>query len=697
MDGIDTVDAPGLAKQQLRGQPMGVSREGHLVTASIASRQMKGITNKLGSPSNEGAGIINIKGVATKTGITSSVAVSTDQELPMGTFSTPSIDSTVFSTAASGPDDKEPLNCGEGGPESNCLAATGVDVHGAIPGFEIPCVVKRNDPKRQALQPSANLGEWAVDQAVHGRLTDQRPANWHDTGLPAYSPQGLFPKPSLGGGGSIPAQVMLGILAQESNFKQASWHSMYGTSGNPLQSDWFGNGASIHYYPDRGKSDCGYGIGQVTTGMSEMDSLPFTATEAGAVATDYAANIAAGLQILAGKWNQLKGLGMQVNNGDPQYVENWYTALWGYNSGVYTDPLNRTGLGWFNNPANPDYPPDRQGFLRASYDDASHPADWPYQEKVLGWVETPQKTWNNEPSYAQPEYTSPVGGQLNLPDFYTFCDPAINSCTPGAADPCPAWNSSCYFNGSVTWISNQDRMNSAVERLSYALGSGEPTLERMYPTGPCIEPPNGDASAIIVDDLAEHENTYGCGDFEASDDGKFSLQLGDNFTYYRDDGTMRATPYIAQIDLHQLSAGYDGHSFFTHSYPAGDIFHKVTGRWEVNQKYLPNFDQLGKHYDVFVHVPNHGAEAIVRYNFIPGKNDEGLSTHSCRLPQKTVSNGADVWVEMGSFTFWKGGRIEADNLHDAGTGDDNVNFDAIAFVPIAFHVPGYCWKDSGGY
>ena len=38
VDGIDTVDAPGLAKQQLRGQPMGVSREGHLVTASIASR-----------------------------------------------------------------------------------------------------------------------------------------------------------------------------------------------------------------------------------------------------------------------------------------------------------------------------------------------------------------------------------------------------------------------------------------------------------------------------------------------------------------------------------------------------------------------------------------------------------------------------------------------------------------------------------
>ncbi|MEU9329430.1 hypothetical protein AB0D91_37490 [Streptomyces canus] len=122
--------------------------------------------------------------------------------------------------AAEGPDDTDPLTCGEGGPESQCLSGSGAAVYGKIAEMETPCIVKRNDPKRQALQPSANMVEWAVDQAVHGELTVSRPADWHDTGLSAYTPQGLFPKPSLTGGGEIPAQVMLGVLAQESNFKQ---------------------------------------------------------------------------------------------------------------------------------------------------------------------------------------------------------------------------------------------------------------------------------------------------------------------------------------------------------------------------------------------------------------------------------------------------------------------------------------------
>ncbi|MFF2850892.1 hypothetical protein ACFVT5_31850 [Streptomyces sp. NPDC058001] len=210
---------------------------------------------------------------------------------------------------ARGPADRSPSREGAGSPESLCLSGTGVPVYGSVAVAEIPCLVKRNDPKRQALQPS----------------------------------QGLFPKPALSGGGNIPAQVALGILAQESNFKQASWHSVNGTAGNPLHADWFGNGASIHTYPDRGKSDCGYGIGQVTTGMSDMHPEQFNATEAGAIATDYTANLAAGTEILAEKWNQLGALGMTAN------------------SGVYTDPNNKRGLGYFNNPANPSYSPDRDG------------------------------------------------------------------------------------------------------------------------------------------------------------------------------------------------------------------------------------------------------------------------------------------------------------------------------------------------
>lgn len=686
--GIDTSNAPGLSKHAVDGRVAGISRQGHLVTNSVFSEQMKGITTSIGSPSDKGAGSLTVKATALKTGAKATTLVDADRERSKPESSLP-MDPAAFA-AADDPDDTDPLTCGEGGPESQCLSGSGAAVYGKIPEMETPCIVKRNDPKRQALQASANMVEWAVDQAVHGELTVSRPADWHDTGLGAYTPQGLFPKPSLTGGGEIPAQIMLGILAQESNFKQASWHSVNGDSGNVTKSDWFGNANGIHDYPTRASADCGYGIAQVTTGMSEKDSPQLDTLRAGAVTTDYAANIAAGLSILAEKWNQLKALGMNTNNGSAAYIENWYMALWGYNSGVYTS--GSVGLGYFNNPIKPRYPADRQPFLRYSYDDASHPGDWSYQEKILGWAEVPQMTWDGVASYVKPDMPFEVITEAPLD---AFCD-SSNACDPDATDPCPSWDESCYWDGSVSWIDSQSSANSSTEALRYTLGSGEPELESKYGHGPCIDHPSVYPNAIIVDDLGQHEDTYDCGDFEGADDGKFTLQTGDNITMLRDDGTFRATPYIAPIDLHQLGAGYDHHVYFTHSYPDTDYFHKVTGRWQVNQAKLPSGDQPGQRYKVWIHLPSHGAEAIVRYNFIPGDNTAGAEADYCRVNQGTRSNGNDTWFEMGTFSFWKGGRIEADNLHDAGTGDDNVVFDAIAFVPFNSEDPGACNLNDGG-
>ncbi|MFC8370151.1 MULTISPECIES: hypothetical protein [unclassified Streptomyces] len=685
--GIDTSDAPGLFKHAVDGRVTGISRHRHLVTHSVFSEQMKGLTTRIGSASKQGAGTLTVKATALKTGAKATTLVDADRRRPKPDTSLP-MDPAAFVTA----DDDDPPTCGEGGPESQCLSGSGVDHYGLIGQMETPCIVKRNDPKRQALQASANQVEWAVDQAVHGTLTITRPQNWHDTGLAAYTPQGLFPKPKLTGGGEIPAQVMLGILAQESNFKQASWHSMNGDSGNVTRSDWFGNENGIHYYPDRSKADCGYGIAQVTTGMSWEHSTQYDALRAGAITTDYAANIAAGLEILAEKWNQLKALGMNTNNGSPAYLENWYTALWGYNSGVYTS--GSVGLGFFNNPVNPSYPADRHLFLRDSYEDASTPSEWSYQEKVLGWAETPQLTWNGEESYSEPNM--PLGRITDAPHDL-FCDPGINACDPDAADPCPSWDEQCRWDGSVNWMgSSQSTSNSTTEKLSYSLGSGEPALQSKYGHGPCIDHPSVYTGAIIVDNLGEHEDTYGCGDFEAADDGKFTLQVGDNFTMQRDDGSFRATPYIAGIDLHQLGAGYDHHVYFTHSYEYTEPFHRVTGRWQVNQAKLPSGDQPGQRYKVYVHLPAHGAEAVVRYDFIPGDNTAGAKPDYCNVNQGTRSAGKDTWFEMGTFTFWKGGRIEMDNIHKGGTGDDNVVFDAIAFVPFNYADPGPCALVDGG-
>jgi hypothetical protein len=59
--------------------------------------------------------------------------------------------------------------------------------------------------------------EWAVDQAVRHVPDVDRPANGKNLGMPAYRPQVLFPPVEPNGGGYVPAQVMFGIAAQESD------------------------------------------------------------------------------------------------------------------------------------------------------------------------------------------------------------------------------------------------------------------------------------------------------------------------------------------------------------------------------------------------------------------------------------------------------------------------------------------------
>jgi hypothetical protein len=84
------------------------------------------------------------------------------------------------------------------------------------------CAVPRNDAATQVYQPTPRQVEWAADQAVVGNLTTTRPANWKQSGLPSWTPQGMFPSIALSGGGRVNVQILLGILAQESNLWQAS-------------------------------------------------------------------------------------------------------------------------------------------------------------------------------------------------------------------------------------------------------------------------------------------------------------------------------------------------------------------------------------------------------------------------------------------------------------------------------------------
>ncbi len=534
------------------------------------------------------------------------------------------------------------------------------------PFFRPTCAVPRNDIRRQVLQPSANQVEWAVDLAVQGKLTVSRPANYLKTGGPAYTPQGLFPLPS---GPRVPAQVMLAVLAQETNMAQASWHAAPGDGGNPLVSDYYGSRSSSSWgwdYIDYSSSDCGYGISQVTDGMT-WDSTKWTEAERVAISSDYAANIAAGLRILVEKFNQVQSLGISVNTNDPRYIENWFLAVWGYNSGVHPQgepgANDNYGLGWFNNPANPSYPANRTPFLRINTDDASHPSDWSYPERIMGWAEVPQWQWIDPVTkYSKPLFGS-SSNQLSLPSRYQFCG-AANNCSPfGDNSGC---DESCWWHGSTSWASEAAPLST--EKLVYAVGSAEPAVKAVYPKR-CT--PFSASGALVVDDLKDSSiNPLGCAG--QSWGGKFTLRLGapagDGNSFYAD------------IDVHQLGAGYLGHMWFTHSVDDSDApLHQVVGTW------TPNIRSGIKSWDIVVHLPSHGAnETAAEYLIQPGigiYNDPRDQERTCVVNQDSATQGADRWVSLGRHTLGPRARVQLSNRITGANGEVDIAWDAMAFVP----------------
>lgn len=113
--------------------------------------------------------------------------------------------------------------------------------------------------------------------------------------------------------------------------------------------------------------DCGYGIGQVTSGMHVGESPGFDRQR---VAGDATYNLATGTLILLSKWRAAECVG----DNDPTLVEDWYTAIWAYN-----------GFAYVNNPNNPNLDSNR-----GVYDpDVDTGASHTYQEFVYGWMEHP--------------------------------------------------------------------------------------------------------------------------------------------------------------------------------------------------------------------------------------------------------------------------------------------------------------------
>ncbi|WP_437093381.1 hypothetical protein [Streptomyces sp. enrichment culture] len=592
------------------------------------------------------------------------------------------------------------------------------------------CAVARNDVKKQAFQPTPRQVEWAVDQAVVGKLDFYRSPNWKNTGMGGYQPQGLFPPIVLEGDPNgtldtedgdndkwhIPAQVLLGITAQESNMWQATRFAVPGVTANSLVGNYYG----IDYTADGTQADpwrinwsdadCGYGITQATDGMrlagkeKEGETALSTLTQE-AVALDYTANIAYGAQILSDKWNQTRRAGMKINDGHPRWIENWFFALWAYNSGFYenADSAGHKGVGWTNNPANPLWKANRVPFLqnaldasRDDYSHAAHPQDWPYEEKVIGWAARPISAMfapgDFQAGYRPAWWNSVVYRSTAKPPIDLFCD-ASNDCDPskigdndsndpglgacrldgGDSSTNPHWLH-CWWDKSAQWKDCADaaQCGYAVHRFNTS-----------YPEQPdaASYPPRCDsglpADALIVDDLPNGtvpagSASRGCGAVKS--DGTFGFTYR-SWDLIDSDTGQTVTTYPGKIDTHQIGAAYQNHFWFTHtrspeSYPPPGDRMQVTGTWKLT-KDIPGIGMA----KVYAHIPDHGAQTSKAEYRI--KHDHGTTVKAISQD----ANQSNKWVDLGAYWFNSvTPEVALDNFN-GGDGSKDIAYDAIAFVP----------------
>ncbi len=144
--------------------------------------------------------------------------------------------------------------------------------------------------------------------------------------------------------------------------------------------------------------DCGYGIGQVTSGMRTFDPTPNY--DRSRVASDPLYNLATGMLILSEKWRGTNCVG----DNQPRIVEHWYTATWAYN-----------GLSTTNNPNNPSFSTTR-GVCRSG---SCPSGSAPYQERVWGWMEFPPSAghWTSmAPAYPRLSDVGTASRPPALPD-----------------------------------------------------------------------------------------------------------------------------------------------------------------------------------------------------------------------------------------------------------------------------------------
>jgi len=228
----------------------------------------------------------------------------------------------------------------------------------------------------------------------------------------------------------MPPTLLKAIAWIESAMTQGAAATAWGTVGPALVS-----------------FDCGYGIMQVTSGMTTpLGPGGQPSTEQALVAEHFAYNIARGSVILAEKWNaapEYRPIAGTDTNSDPHIVENWYFAVWSYNG--FTGP----GANRSNHPLDPIYPawPRTPYSCGPTNDGLGHNrGQYPYQELVFGCASHPpivqgRPLWTplplSLPDLTKPAYRNPLA-LANFVSPYSAMD--IPSPAPTHVDPVPPPN-----------------------------------------------------------------------------------------------------------------------------------------------------------------------------------------------------------------------------------------------------------------
>ncbi len=229
------------------------------------------------------------------------------------------------------------------------------------------------------------------------QLVAQGPAAWGASGpsVPDIGQGCGAPMPSTQVPARFPCELLKAITFQESGWRQ------FCVPTTPTDQVGGPSRTIISF-------DCGYGIGQVTSGMHSGEAPSFDRAR---VASDATYNLATGTRILADKWRATRCVG----DNQPAIIEHWYSATWAYN-----------GLAAVNNPNNPMYSTTR-GVYRPAVGGAA-----PYQEKVFGWMEYPPTAnhWTSTP-FAYPRLLDIGAGTNGSPA--TLPEPSCASPTSCAS------------------------------------------------------------------------------------------------------------------------------------------------------------------------------------------------------------------------------------------------------------------------